>query len=193
MYFCRVLAPLALSAPEITTREAAAARGPHPRMRRRAQAGLGHQRGMSTDEFAAFYAVGRNAVSRWLTRWQQIGLVGLCEGARSGRPAKLVPEGKKVAAYMARPPATPRVRAAPAPGVRHSGADKQFASPGTPAGVQLETLSAQLTEPARPRGVCRVSDALADLAPRRGAGRSGRGLRGRMPLLPPGPRALRLV
>ncbi len=90
-----MLAPLALSAPEIMTLEAAAVQAPHPRMRRRAQAVLGHHRGMSMDQLAAFYAVGRNAVSRWLTRWQQIGLVGLYEGARSGRPTKLAAESKK--------------------------------------------------------------------------------------------------
>ena len=90
-----MLAPLFLTTPEITTLEAAAARGPHPRMRRRAQAVLGHHRGVSLKQLAALYAVGRNAISRWLTRWEQLGLVGLYEGSRSGRPAKLGPAVKK--------------------------------------------------------------------------------------------------
>ncbi len=90
-----MLAPLALTEPEITTLEAAAAHGPHPRMRRRAQAVLGHHRGMTMNQLATLYRVGRNAISRWLARWQQVGLAGLCEGARSGRPPKLTPEAKK--------------------------------------------------------------------------------------------------
>jgi len=64
-------------------------------MRRRAQAVLGHHRGVTINQLAALYAVGRNAISSWLTRWQQVGLVGLYEGARSGRPAKLQPAVKK--------------------------------------------------------------------------------------------------
>lgn len=90
-----MLAPLPLTAPEITTLEAAAAQDPHPRMRRRAQAVLGHHRGVTMNQLAALYAVGRNAISRWLTRWEHVGLVGLYEGGRSGRPPKLVPATKK--------------------------------------------------------------------------------------------------
>lgn len=90
-----MLAALPLTPPEITTLEAAAAQGPHPRMRRRAQAVLGHHRGVSINQLATLYAVGRNAISRWLTRWVHLGLVGLYEGGRSGRPAKLGPAVKK--------------------------------------------------------------------------------------------------
>lgn len=90
-----LLAPLPLTAPEITTLEAAAAGGPHPRMRRRAQAVLGHHRGSRIEALATFFAVGYNTVSEWLRRWQQHGLAGLAEGARSGRPPKLPPPVKK--------------------------------------------------------------------------------------------------
>lgn len=90
-----ILAPLALTVSEITTLEAAAARGPHPRMRRRAQAVLGHHRGASTSQLATFFAVGYNTVSVWLCRWQAQGLAGLAEGARPGRPPKLPPVAKK--------------------------------------------------------------------------------------------------
>ena len=90
-----MLAPLPLSDTECETLEAAAARAPHPRMRRRAQALLGHCRGLSINQLAALYAVGRNAVSGWLHRWQSVGIAGLAEGARSGRPPKLSPAAKK--------------------------------------------------------------------------------------------------
>ncbi len=58
-----MLVPLSLTAPEVTTLEAAAAQGPHPRMRRRAQAVLGHHRGVTMNQLATLYAVGRNAIS----------------------------------------------------------------------------------------------------------------------------------
>ena len=88
-------APLPLTAAERVTLEACAAHGPHPRMRRRAQAVLGHHRGLTMDQLAAHFAVGRNAVSRWLTRWQRQGVAGLAEGRRAGRPRKLAPDAEK--------------------------------------------------------------------------------------------------
>ena len=72
-----MLASLPLTESEIVTLEAAAANGPHPRMRRRAQAVLGHHRGLRLDQLATLYAVGYNAVSRWLLRWQRHGVAGL--------------------------------------------------------------------------------------------------------------------
>ncbi|WP_143080257.1 helix-turn-helix domain-containing protein [Hymenobacter arizonensis] len=83
------LAPLDLTAAEITTLEAAAARGPHPRMHRRAQAVLGHHRGSGIGQLAALFAVGYNTVSGWLRDWQAHGVAGLAEGKRTGRPPKL--------------------------------------------------------------------------------------------------------
>ena len=82
-----MLAPLPLTESEIVTLEAAAANGPHPRMRRRAQAVLGHHRGLG--QLATLYAVGYNAVNCWLLRWQRHGVAGLAEGMRAGRPPKL--------------------------------------------------------------------------------------------------------
>ena len=82
-------APLPLTEAETVTLEACAAHGPHPRMRRRAQAVLGHHRGLTMNQLATHFAVGRNAVSRWLLAWQRQGVVGLREGHRSGRPPKL--------------------------------------------------------------------------------------------------------
>ena len=90
-----MLPPLLLTDTESVTLEAAAANGPHPRMRRRAQAVLGHCRGLSIAQLAALYAVGRNAISRWLSHWERCGIAGLAEGARAGRPPKLVPTVQK--------------------------------------------------------------------------------------------------
>ena len=84
-----MLAPQLLTESEIMTLEAVAANGPHPRMRRRAQAVLGHHRGLCLDQLATLYAVGYNAVSRWLLRWQRHGVAGLAEGMRTGRPLNL--------------------------------------------------------------------------------------------------------
>jgi transposase len=64
-------------------------------MRRRAQAVLGHHRGTTPTQLATLFAVGYNTVGIWLRRWQQLGLAGLAEGARTGRPAKLPPPVKK--------------------------------------------------------------------------------------------------
>ena len=90
-----MLAPLALDAPEIETLEVCALRGPHPRMRRRAQAVLAHHRGRCIDQLAAAFGARRNAVSRWLSRWQRFGLSGLTEGPRAGRPPKLPEAAQK--------------------------------------------------------------------------------------------------
>ena len=90
-----LLAALPLTAFEITTLEAAAAQGPHPRMRRRAQAVLGHHRGATVHQLATLFAVGYNTVGIWLRRWHDLGLAGLAEGQRSGRPPKLPPAAKK--------------------------------------------------------------------------------------------------
>ena len=89
------LAPLPLTALEITTLEAARAQGPHPRMRRRAQAVLGHHRGASISTLASLFAVQYNTVSQWLRNWRSHGLAGLAEASRSGRPSKLPPAAKK--------------------------------------------------------------------------------------------------
>jgi transposase len=87
-----MLAPLALDAPEIDTLEACALRGPHPRMRRRAQAVLAHHRGLCIDQLVTAFGVQRNAVSRWLSRWQRF---GLAEGHRAGRPPTLPETAQK--------------------------------------------------------------------------------------------------
>ena len=64
-------------------------------MRRRAQVVLGHHRGATRHQLATLFAVGYNTVGIWLRRWQELGVAGLAEGQRAGRPPKLLPVVKK--------------------------------------------------------------------------------------------------
>jgi len=83
------LAPISLDTTQVAALECAAAHGKHPRERRRAQAVLSQHRGLSLQQLATAYAVGRDTVREWLTRFEQGGVAALAEGARSGRPPKL--------------------------------------------------------------------------------------------------------
>jgi transposase len=78
-----------LTGDELTTLKACSLHARHPRQRRRAQAILGHHRGHSLSQLAAFYAVRYATVHAWLHAWQAHGLAGLVEGKRAGRPPKL--------------------------------------------------------------------------------------------------------
>ncbi len=89
------LAPISLTTPQVQQLERTAATGPHPRERRRAQAVLSHSRGLTLSQLAAAYAVDRDTVREWLTRFEQGGVAALAEGARSGRPPKLTAAAKK--------------------------------------------------------------------------------------------------
>ncbi|MGI4743078.1 MAG: helix-turn-helix domain-containing protein [Janthinobacterium lividum] len=81
---------------ELTILEACSLHARQPRQRRRAQAILGHHRGHSLNQLAAFYAVRYATVHAWLRAWRDHGLAGLAEGKRAGRPPKLdVPTQKK--------------------------------------------------------------------------------------------------
>ena len=88
-------APLALTPDEATTLDACSHHARHPRQRRRAQAVLGHHRGQTLNQLAAFFAVRYATVHGWLTAWREHGLAGLLEGKRAGRPPKLPPAAKK--------------------------------------------------------------------------------------------------
>ena len=72
-----MLVPLFLTADEVTTLEACSHHAKHPRHRRRAQAVLGHHRGQSVNQLAAFFAVRYATVHDWLTSWRDRGLAGL--------------------------------------------------------------------------------------------------------------------
>jgi transposase len=90
-----MLAATELTDLEVQTLEACSQRGPHPRMRRRALAVLGHHRGHSLPQLAALFAVRYATVHGWLQAWQQRGLAGLQEGRRAGRPPKLAVAAQK--------------------------------------------------------------------------------------------------
>lgn len=89
------LAPITLTPTEVAQLEHAAAHGPHFRERHRAQAVLGHHRGLTITQLAAAYAVDRDTVRAWLTRMETGGVAALAEGQRSGRPRKLDPPAQK--------------------------------------------------------------------------------------------------
>lgn len=89
------LAPMVLKTDQIQALEQAAATGKHPRERRRAQAVLSHSRGLTLQQLAAAYAVGRDTVRLWLTAFEQGGVAALAEGPRAGRPPKLDAAAKK--------------------------------------------------------------------------------------------------
>lgn len=149
------LAPLPLSPAEISTLEAAASRGPHPRMRCRAQAVLGHHRGASIGQLARLFAVGYNTVSEWLRRWQNQGLLaGLAEGQRSGRPAKL-PSAAKKSGNVAGcgHPAVAGVAAGYSPELGGTSVREHVASLGPASRRPLEAVPAPPVTPARPRRV----------------------------------------
>lgn len=67
------LAPITLDATQVAQLEYAAAHGKHPRERRRAQAVLSQHRGLSLQQLATAYAVVRDTVREWLTRFAQGG------------------------------------------------------------------------------------------------------------------------
>ncbi len=89
------LASIALDAAQIEQLEQAAGHGKHSRERRRAQAVLSQHRGLNLQQLAAAYAVGRDTVRLWPTRFEEGGVAALAEGPRSGRPSKLDAAAKK--------------------------------------------------------------------------------------------------
>jgi transposase len=56
---------------------------------------LSHQ-GYSIKHIAAVYQVSRYAVSGWIDRWQNSGLVGLYDQPRPGRPMRLNPDEQRL-------------------------------------------------------------------------------------------------
>ena len=65
------------------------------RQRQRAQAILWSSEEVDMQTLLSLLKVDRDTLSSWFTRWQQQGLAGLADQARSGRPVKGTPEEKK--------------------------------------------------------------------------------------------------
>jgi transposase len=63
------------------------------RCRTRAHAVLLSNKGYTINQITDIFSVQRDAVSMWLTQWDKIGLCGLFDAPRVGRPSKLPPEG----------------------------------------------------------------------------------------------------
>lgn len=71
------------------------------RVRNRSQAIRLSAAGYSIDEIATVCQAHRNAVSRWINRWHELGFEGLADIQRSGRPALLTAEEKEQAVALA--------------------------------------------------------------------------------------------
>jgi len=80
---------------ELLTLEACSQHAPHPRQRRRALAVLAHSRGQTLPQLPQFFAVRYATVHGWLQDWERLGIAGLAEGPRAGRPPKLDSAAKK--------------------------------------------------------------------------------------------------
>lgn len=65
---------------------------PHARQRRRAQGLLLSHQGYKIEAIARIYKVDRDTVAGWFSRWERLGVVGLHDRVRSGRPEKLTPK-----------------------------------------------------------------------------------------------------
>lgn len=83
------------------------------RMRQRAHAVLLSAKGYSLDQAADVLGVDRDAVSRWLDRWERGGVSALAEAPKSGRPPKVdaVLESEVVAAAQESPASVGRTLA----------------------------------------------------------------------------------
>ena len=62
---------------------------PKSKVRKRAQIILLSKEGYKIDEIAKIERIGRNAVSRCITRWEEEGITGLFDRKREGRPRRL--------------------------------------------------------------------------------------------------------
>jgi transposase len=69
--------------------------GKNVRARMRGHAILLSSEGFDINLIGRIFFVGRDAVSSWLTRWEELGIVGLLDEARDGRPSKLTEDEKE--------------------------------------------------------------------------------------------------
>jgi len=91
---------IALSEVEEKTLEEVMKNQGHARQRRRAHGLLLSHRGFKIDEIAQAYAVDRETVVRWFNRWERLGIVGLQDRVRCGRPEKLTPEEQRQVQHL---------------------------------------------------------------------------------------------
>ena len=153
-------APHALTPDEVITLDACSHHARQRRQRRRAQAVLGHHRGQTLNQLAAFFAVRYATVHGWLNAWCDHGLASLLEGKRAGRLPKLPPATKKSDRLVRQ--GYP-VIAAPAPRLRRPAAPQHVAPDGAGRRLRLEALPAFLAGPARPGRVAACQARLQDL------------------------------
>ena len=102
-----------LSAAQQAELEAQWKAGATHRERVRAQAVLLSAQGLCLEELAALLGAERDAVGRWLTRWEKGGVAALADRPRKGRPRALDKEAQEqlVSAAQASP-ASPRAELA---------------------------------------------------------------------------------
>lgn len=65
------------------------------KVRRRAHAILLSAKGYKIEQLANIFDVDRDTISQWLSRWENVGIIGLKDNARSGRPKKNKDSEKK--------------------------------------------------------------------------------------------------
>ncbi len=79
------------------------------RERMRAHAVLLSGKGYNLEQLADIFEADRDTVSRWLDDWQVLGLAGLSDAPKPGRPAKLDERGHAILAHSLQAP-TPNLK-----------------------------------------------------------------------------------
>jgi transposase len=85
-----------LSEKEKTDLEQLHRSGTSHRERVRAHAVLLSAKGFEVETLAVIFSVDRDTASRWLERFEQGGVVALCDANKSGRPRKITPEAEAI-------------------------------------------------------------------------------------------------
>ena len=81
-----------LSTEEQITLEEAHKKHSSFRFRQRAKAILLSSQHYTINQLVSLFDVRRDTISRWFDRWNEAGIVGLNDAARSGRPSNYTPE-----------------------------------------------------------------------------------------------------
>lgn len=84
-----------LSAEEVITLSDCAVHHPLSRCKNRARAILLSFRKYPINDIAKIHEVDRDTVARWIDAWQRVGLIGLYDDSRTGRPNKLTLDERK--------------------------------------------------------------------------------------------------